>query len=715
MTPVIGRNGRRGVVTRAAVWTLLVTALWSAVTAPPAAAAPLKPPAEAQAIITVAEVKVGMLGYGRTVFHGDTIESFPVKVVSVVPDSDPQHAVVWVDCYGERMQEIGPVQGMSGSPIYLWDEGEEGTIGQGGRLLGAFAFGYALTNQCMVGVQPIEYMRQVGGRAGEMVEGGRFARDANAGAGAEANGSGDADAAGAQRAGTAGHGTHASRLGIRPGLGAAMIAGLDDLARQRGSSASDRLRLDAAKFILEATPWGRRNAAVKPASNPAAPDASAAPPTNAFPGTFPDAPAPLMLPMSVGSAETATIMTPLLAPLGIAPQAGGTMSGPAPSNVTPENVTLEPGSVLAIPLAFGDATPAAVGTVTDVLPDGTVLGFGHAMDGAGDTALPLATGYVHFIVSRITNSFKLSGVIAMQGSITQDEATAVAGNNSVAYTTSPITTRVKMPEQPERTYHFEAVNHPGYTPSIAVMLPITAFAAVQQPPELNTMHLTGSVVFSDGRTLDLDALLPFGSQAGLAYEIAPIMGAALANEFEPIELASMDVSLVVEPGVKLAFLQGASVSPAVAEPGQTVTVTVQLQPYGEPATTQRFDFDLPTDVPDGDYHLAIGDAASHQNQLFMTQPKWQVIDTLDELFEAFEMSLSIRRDALYASLTLDASPALSVGNSALPSLPSSRFALLAKPGNSAVQPAITTLDRVYPSDRVITGEVGVALTIRHEK
>ncbi|MEM1027604.1 MAG: hypothetical protein AAGJ38_05940, partial [Planctomycetota bacterium] len=126
---------------------------------PAAEAPPLAP------IMSFDDVKVGMKGYGKTVFHGSEVEPFNIEVVSVISDSSAKRGTIWVVCPDDRMMQSGPVQGMSGSPMYLWDEGEEGTLGEGGRLIGAFAFGYAGVNVCLVGVQPIEYMREVGDRA----------------------------------------------------------------------------------------------------------------------------------------------------------------------------------------------------------------------------------------------------------------------------------------------------------------------------------------------------------------------------------------------------------------------------------------------------------------------------------------------------------------------------------------------------------------------
>lgn len=87
----------------------------------------------------VDEVKVGMKGYGLTVFKGTKIERFEVEVVDILEDNfGPDMDVVLIMCQGEYMRHVGPVQGMSGSPIFLYDEsGKE-------RMIGAFAFGWGL-------------------------------------------------------------------------------------------------------------------------------------------------------------------------------------------------------------------------------------------------------------------------------------------------------------------------------------------------------------------------------------------------------------------------------------------------------------------------------------------------------------------------------------------------------------------------------------------
>ncbi len=103
----------------------------------------------------VSEVKIGMKGYGLSVFKGTKIEKFDVEVISVLHNFNPKYDVVLIKCFGQFLEHTGSIAGMSGSPIYLHDDtGKD-------RMIGAFAYGWPLTKDPVAGVQPIEYMLQL--------------------------------------------------------------------------------------------------------------------------------------------------------------------------------------------------------------------------------------------------------------------------------------------------------------------------------------------------------------------------------------------------------------------------------------------------------------------------------------------------------------------------------------------------------------------------
>lgn len=82
------------------------------------------------------EVRPGLRGVGKTVISGNTIETFDVEVLGVMPQSPPLSNRIIVKVSGEAMDRTGGIaEGMSGSPVYIQD-----------RLLGAISHTFANTD-----------------------------------------------------------------------------------------------------------------------------------------------------------------------------------------------------------------------------------------------------------------------------------------------------------------------------------------------------------------------------------------------------------------------------------------------------------------------------------------------------------------------------------------------------------------------------------------
>ncbi|NLM41766.1 MAG: hypothetical protein GX199_05600 [Firmicutes bacterium] len=78
------------------------------------------------------EVRPGLRGIGKTVISGNTIETFDVEVLGLVPQSPPLSNLIMVRVSGDAIDRAGGIaKGMSGSPVYIQD-----------RLLGAISYTY---------------------------------------------------------------------------------------------------------------------------------------------------------------------------------------------------------------------------------------------------------------------------------------------------------------------------------------------------------------------------------------------------------------------------------------------------------------------------------------------------------------------------------------------------------------------------------------------
>ena len=101
-------------------------------------------------IMPVDQVKSGMDGYGLTVFSGDSIERFEVRIIGTVKNFLPKKDVILAELQGERLRYTGVIGGMSGSPIYI-----------DGKLIGALAYGWQFAKDPIVGITPIEQMLEI--------------------------------------------------------------------------------------------------------------------------------------------------------------------------------------------------------------------------------------------------------------------------------------------------------------------------------------------------------------------------------------------------------------------------------------------------------------------------------------------------------------------------------------------------------------------------
>lgn len=71
-------------------------------------------------LISLGEIRPGMVGYALTVVQGREITRFEVEVVDVLDEPGERHDFIVVRVYGEAIQRSGGLAaGMSGSPVYL--------------------------------------------------------------------------------------------------------------------------------------------------------------------------------------------------------------------------------------------------------------------------------------------------------------------------------------------------------------------------------------------------------------------------------------------------------------------------------------------------------------------------------------------------------------------------------------------------------------------
>ena len=95
----------------------------------------------------IENIRPGMVGEGRTVFSGDTIESFKVTIMGVLRNVGPNSNMILAELEGGPLAHTGVIAGMSGSPVYI-----------DGKLIGAIAFAFPFAKDPIAGITPIQEM-----------------------------------------------------------------------------------------------------------------------------------------------------------------------------------------------------------------------------------------------------------------------------------------------------------------------------------------------------------------------------------------------------------------------------------------------------------------------------------------------------------------------------------------------------------------------------
>ncbi len=98
----------------------------------------------------VDELRRGMQGHILTIVEDSRIDRLPIEILSVETNAFAKGDLIWAKGLGDILGSTGAAQGMSGSPVYV-----------DGRLVGAFALGFAYAREPLLGITPIRQMLEL--------------------------------------------------------------------------------------------------------------------------------------------------------------------------------------------------------------------------------------------------------------------------------------------------------------------------------------------------------------------------------------------------------------------------------------------------------------------------------------------------------------------------------------------------------------------------
>lgn len=601
------------------------------------------------------EVRVGQKGVARTVFAGTEAQAFDVEVLGVIPGyPSPRQSVIIAKISGGDVNRTGVFAGMSGSPVFI-----------DGKLVGAIAFSFPFSKEPIAGITPIQQMIDM------------FERDAKP----QTSKSQVAENAGGRR------------------MTYGEIAGTN----LNPNEAASKINLPVTNVM--SAPF-------------IAPVEAGSPLTPLLGQTL----APIATPLVISgvSQEALNLFAPQLQARGLLPVNG--MGGSSlnvssgvggAARISPlgkiTDQTLAPGSSVSVQLVRGDYSIAASGTVT--YRDGKrIYAFGHPFLSLGASDMPMTESSVVTVIPNLNNSFKLAVPGQLVGTISQDRATGVFGELGVAPKMIPVTINLHTSRDKTEKFVYEVANDKFLTPLLLNLTIYSTISASERSVGDATISVSGVIDVKNETPIKLERR--FSAQnAGLlaASSVAAPINTLLSSGFENVEIGGVTLDISSSDEKRSAALERIAVNKSEVARGETIEVQAYVRTDTGKQHVERIPVQIPSDVPDGQLILFVGDGGTLQQALNAQE---FVPRDLDQLVSAINKTK--KNDRLYVKIFRVANGAM-IGTAELPSLPPSVVATL-NSERAAGGFTPTVLAPLYekelpPAPYVITGQQLIGVNV----
>ncbi|MBN2193448.1 MAG: hypothetical protein JW751_11585 [Polyangiaceae bacterium] len=493
-------------------------------------------------VIAVADIKPGMRGHGLTVFQGYAPERFDVEVIDVLPNFRPRQDLILIKTRHPRLDVTKIVAGMSGSPIYL-----------GGKMAGAYAYGWTFGSEPVAGVTPIRNMLDDLARPlPDAIDGWPLRPLPPRSA----------------RATVEERGRSAKTTGRLPARTSERVAGASG-RRFQGRITEYDVREHTREVAL----------------------------ANVSAATF-GTPAltPVATPLSVGGMTPGAfaLATELLTPLGLEPlQAGGsgTIDPQAPTRYVD-------GGAIGVDLLAGDISMSGLGTVTRVEGD-KLVAFGHPMMEAGATALPTSVGRIAWLMASEMRSFKVGAPARPVGSLVNDRQASIVVSHGTKSPTVPVTMTIRgATGAPTPQWKFSAAHEKLMTPMlVAIALGSALQTTAGERQDVSWNLKTKVRVRGHGELVIEDYGVAVGGtpQPGefLRSNVVRGLGMLLNNPWEPVIIEAVDAAIELRYAREMYRLRGLELLDTELEPGQPARLRLTLEPWAGPPISRVISVPIP--------------------------------------------------------------------------------------------------------------------------
>jgi hypothetical protein len=386
---------------------------------------------------------------------------------------------------------------------------------------------------------------------------------------------------------------------------------------------------------------------------------------------------PISTPLVLGGFEPATadLIASAFGAAGFTPvlsSGGGAQSAEVQNMKGP----LREGDAVGVSLLGGDLELGATGTITHIDGD-RVYGFGHPFFNLGPAEFPLTRAYVYKMLPSLMQSFKISAMGEVIGTMQQDRATAIAGTLGKGPALIPMTVTLASDRGTDapakRTFNYHLVNDQVFTPLLSYVAMFNTLGAYERQFGPATFAVKSRTrIKGHADLLVEDVFAGENPVSGLAAAVGGPLTMLLSNDLEPIRIDGVDITIEASETPRSVTIERVWLDEVRPRAGRTVPLKVLTRSYRGEEKILTVPIEIPANIS-GSLSVLVTDGRSlnaiEQRELrrsLQPQSVAQMIRVLNG---------TRRNNRIYVRL-LSGTPGAVVNGEALPALPPSVLAVL---------------------------------------
>ena len=274
------------------------------------------------------------------------------------------------------------------------------------------------------------------------------------------------------------------------------------------------------------------------------------------------------------------------------------------------DANLEPGSALGVAIIYGDFSLGATGTVTAV-EDKKILAFGHSFLHTGNVNYFMTDASVIGSISGANSTgVKLAGIGQIIGRINQDRDSGVAGILGTFPAVVPVTVTIKDTAlEKEETYTSIIAYNENLVPKLGASIAYTALSKMADTLAESTVDIDFNIKTDSIASGEISRKNMFYNSSDVGQvavlELMQALNLVCSNTKQESNIFGVDVNISFETERRTASIVSISPDKKKVKPGETVNLTVELQPYRKPTEKIIIPYTVPLTARQGNLSLEI--------------------------------------------------------------------------------------------------------------